>query len=362
MSSYRRSRARQQRNLHALVWAGAVFAVVQLVGGLLLDYCWPTVRFPQAGCVLAILGQMPQTPDIVCLGSSRFGCGVREDVLNPLLAQYTQPPPRLLNASVGAGDPIVVEWMLQRMLHAGRRPTLLVVEITPENLACRNKWLELQLIRQLTWTDLPAYLPDACRYAHPMRLLSSRLLPLYHHRYQIRKQTRDAALALLSGERGHAFAAAPAGGSSQPLTARMHGTPDLPPVPVVPAGDPTAKPAAGVEDVQDWLRNYRLAGLTSQALERVLARCRAERIAVLLVAPPVSGPHRSFYSAGVEEAFQRYIAALTRTYGCRFADYRNRVPDTCFFDHHHLGAQGSDYFSRLLAREVLIPTWRALPR
>jgi bifunctional non-homologous end joining protein LigD len=39
------------------------------------------------------------------------------------------------------------------------RPDLLVVEVMPENLARNNPWLSEHVIRQLTWSDLPAYLP-----------------------------------------------------------------------------------------------------------------------------------------------------------------------------------------------------------
>jgi hypothetical protein len=340
-----------------LLWTAAVFAVIQLVGGLLLDYCWPHIRSPQAGALFARLDRLPRTPEIVCLGSSRFQLGIKESVLNPLLHHFTHSSPQVLNLAIGCGDAVVADWMLERMLRQGHRPALLVVEITPENLAARNKWLEYHVLRYLTWTDLPRCFLDTCRYTHPMRFLGSRLLPLHFHRYQLRKQIREAALALLPEER--ASEAAP---GEQAGSAPEENEGGLPAVPSLPADDLTDRPALAVQDVADWLWNYRLGGTAPRALERLLDRCRDEGIAVLLAAPPLSRPHRMLYSPAIEGAFQAYLQALSKKYGCRFVDYRARVPDQCFTDHHHMNAVGGAYFSRLLAREVLIPEWRELHR
>jgi hypothetical protein len=119
---------------------------------------------------------------------------------------------------------------------------------------------------------------------------------------------------------------------------------------------------AGVSDVAGWLRDYEVAGVTVRALGRVLRRCREEGIAVLLVAPPLSRPHRTLYTPAVEAAFRACIDKLTRRYGCRFVDYRDRLPEHGFADHHHVNGAGGEYFSRVLAREVLIPAWRDLCR
>src|SRR5262245_4078154 len=198
-SSARRGTAGRRHGLRVLLWAAAFFAAAQLIGGLVLDHCWPWPRFPQAGQVFARLDALPRTPEIVFIGSSRFEGAVRPEVLDPLLRRYTRQAPRSFNAAVGAGDAVFAEWVLGRMLRAGRRPALLVLEVSPESLNRRQSWLEQHVLRQFTWAEVVRWLPDVCRSTHPLRLLSSRLLPLYVHRYQIRKQAGAAALALLRG-------------------------------------------------------------------------------------------------------------------------------------------------------------------
>ena len=62
----------------------------------------------------------------------------------------------------------------------------------------------------------------------------------------------------------------------------------------------SAARVAEVRDVRSYLRDYQVGGGTVAALERLLARCRADRLAVLLLAPPVASAHRACYSAAIE--------------------------------------------------------------
>src|SRR5262245_1908229 len=86
----------------ALIWAAAYFVVLQLAGSLLFDYVWTAVRFPSAAQVLIRLEQRGKNPDIVCLGSSRFGAGINESEIGWELQQRLQLPsrPEVFNASV----------------------------------------------------------------------------------------------------------------------------------------------------------------------------------------------------------------------------------------------------------------------
>ncbi len=47
-----------------------------------------------------------------------------------------------------------------------------------------------------------------------------------------------------------------------------------------------------------------------------------------------------------------------RKHGCRSFDYRDALPDAVYLDHHHVGIEGSEAFSRRFAAEVLVPLWR----
>jgi hypothetical protein len=343
------------RGLRVLLWAGAVFALGQLVGGLVLDQWGSRIRFPQVEWVFERLRELPRPPDVVCLGSSRFQAAIRTDGVGSMPPGGDGRAPCVFNAAVGAGDAVVAERILDRMLAEGQRPALVVLEVCPENLARRSYWLDQHVMRMLTWWDMPEYFFAACFSRQPLRLVSARLLPLYLHRYQLRKQ---AAAALL-GEWALPDPAAEAARAAEEFLGPTRGTGGLPSaapgLPAVPPRD--AHLLWGLLDLQSWLGEYEVGGVVPRALERVLARCRDEGIAVLLLAPPLSGPHQALYTPAIEEAFQGYLASLAQRYGCRFADCRNQIPDDYFRNHDHLNEEGATYFSGLLAEDVLLPLW-----
>jgi hypothetical protein len=107
-----------------------------------------------------------------------------------------------------------------------------------------------------------------------------------------------------------------------------------------------------------WLRNYRVGGTAAAALERLLETCRQQGTQVILVSVPVTLPHRQWYTPPIEASFQAYLNRLTRAYGCRCVDYRDRVPDAFFLDSHHLNDDGQLYFTRLLVHDLLAPLWQ----
>jgi len=358
--------SRRRRGLRVLLWASAVFMLAQLAGGLVLDFWLPDIRFPEAGRAMSGLLARPRSPEIVFMGSSRLQGAARPDVLDPLLRRYTRQAPESFNASVGAGDPIVAERLLERLLDAGRRPALLVVEISPEQFNRRTVLLGQQVLRQMTWADLPDYLPDACLYSSVRKLATSRLVPLYVHRYQVRKVTLEAARTVLSELELTARAAGAGAGAPVPQPVprppahpELRALPPRPaPLPRPPADAPAL--ASPAEFVGQWLRDYRLSPVVTGALERLLERCRAERIEVLLVGAPVMAAHRALYDPAIEATYRAYVGGLIERYGCRFVECRDHVPDEGFGDPMHVSGAGAEFFTRRLARETLVPLWREL--
>jgi hypothetical protein len=346
----RRRAADRRRGLRVLSRTVISFALLQLVGGLLLDTCCWEVRFPEAGRVFARAAALDRPPDIACMGSSRFAGAVRPDVVDPLLLAYTREGPRTFNASVAAGDAIVAERLLDRMIRADRRPALLVVEVSPEHLSRHTPLLSQQVYRQMTWADLPDYLPDVFTNTHPMRLVSSRLMPLYFHRYSLRRP----------------FVASepPVDPPAPPVLNQPNPNPNLLDL---PAAVTTPPPAVGQDAVALpvflpalWLRDSRLSPAVTAALARLLDRGRAAGITVVLVGAPVTVGHRALYTPDIDAAYLAFIHGMVSTYGCRFVDFRDRIPDHGFRDVMHLNGVGSWCFSHTLAREVLIPVWREL--
>jgi hypothetical protein len=206
------------------------------------------------------------------------------------------------------------------------------------------------VIRQLTWAHLPTHLGDAIRTNSGPRYLGALLLPALVHRTEI-----CAALCqtLWHSPDEHPDVVQESLTSRGPLNwGKLLRLP-------AKAGTLPAERRAAVRTVGDiprWLRNYRIAGLSPAALERLLRRCRAEGVGVVLLAPPASSAHRAQYTPAIESAFQDYLKGIGQQFGCAFIDARNWVPDELFVDCHHLDSEtGSPYFTRLLTHRVLVP-------
>jgi hypothetical protein len=114
---------------------------------------------------------------------------------------------------------------------------------------------------------------------------------------------------------------------------------------------------AGADLVGRMVRGYRVGGPGPRALERLLRRCREEGVPVVLVGAPVCSAVNRLWSEEADGQFLAYLDRLTRAEGCRFVDLRKSVPDAYFIDCWHVGEEGGAYFTRVLAREAVLPAW-----
>lgn len=342
----------------ALAWAAVFFVLLQLAGSLLFDHVWTSVRFPSAAQVVA---RLDRKPDIVFLGSSRFGTDVNETEIGWEIQQQRQLPrrPEVLNASVPAGDLIAADYLLDQILRHGARPKLAVIEVSPETLNRFNEWFFFHVRRQVRWVDTPALFVDICRSKQLGRLLSARLVPWHVHRRQIWTDAFAGAQACCS----RWFGAEVRKPSAIPFTAAAQARPaiDWEEVLRKARSRPDAKQLEytqiGVGQPLRWLKNYRIGGASVHALERLIDRCRQHEIEVVLVGVPVSAPHRQTYTPPIDSAFVAHMKKVSQAHQCRFVDYRDQVPDALFNDNHHMRPEGAIYFSRRLSQEVLAPAW-----
>ncbi|MBI2804191.1 MAG: hypothetical protein HYX68_04305 [Planctomycetes bacterium] len=343
-----RRKATQRRGLRILLWIPCLFLLAQISGGLVLDYAWVRPRYPMKDDMLTNLHSRKHLPEIVFLGSSRFGsdidCGVMDAELRHRLGDGA---PRTFNASLPAGDPTVSERTLEELLQQGHRPKLVVVEVEPGCLAGKDNWLYQHVLNVLDWRDVPEAGLALCRNGRIMYLVRGRLLPLCLHKYHIRKE----ATRLVKGMFGSTPALTP---SDPPV-----GTPilDDPKPPATTAAVSAVREAGGqvfAREVQD----FHLGGVAARRLERLLACCQSAGIKVLLVDVPVSTPQRLARPSEVDKAFLEYVNTLTIRYGCAFANWRDQVPDEYFADSHHAYHEGGVYFSRRFAARELAPRWR----
>jgi hypothetical protein len=348
----------RRRGRAALLGAAALIVLAQLTAGMLLDWRGLAVRFPSAARVLAAAPRDGRGPDVVFLGSSRFE-GLLADEATALLRLENPEagPVRACNLAVPGGDPIVQDFVLEHLLRQGSRPRLALVEVSPDMVNHYNLWFNLHPHRQITWRDTPTYFRDVCRAGEFKKLAQSRLVPLYAQRHGL---LREAARALGLPVSQPAHPPLPFDGASPPLGSDGHPLWDAllqvhrPPLSTTQAEAREAAAAVG------WRRfhNYRPGGTTAAALERLLRRCRENGIEVVLIGAANDSHFRRHYTPDRDAAYYAYIGRLTRTYGCRFVDYRDAVPDQLFNDVCHLSGDGGHYLTRKLTREVLSPWLR----
>ncbi len=356
------ARRSDRRSRTVLVCGLSCFLAVQVLGGLLLDYCWPVLRFPSFADVLSALAMTP-APRIVFLGSSRFQCGIDQEEAAALVQKRCRLPGPypVLNASVPAGDPITAEFLLTQLFRKGVRPEWVVLEISPETLNEYHEWLGIHVRRQLRWEHVPGYLIQTVWSGQGMRFLSARLFAPYLHRDQILRACNVNLFSLspVPGTRGDNTERAAAVRTPPPWDYSKDVT-DWDQVLRPPHRSVSAKLRKLIQLTTDrqvgrWLAHFRIAGNSPAALERTLQLCQQRHVRVLLLAAPVSSPHRQTCTPAIEQQFQAYLAGLVQKYSCRFADCRDWMQDGHFLDNHHLGAEGRVYFSRLLAYHVLAP-------
>jgi hypothetical protein len=336
---------------------GAVFVLAQVTGSLTLDYLWPQVRFPVLAKQLNRLKTISPPPTVVCLGSSRLGTSIFDTEMTQVLRQATGDPDALVfNASMPVGDPVVSEHVLRQLLKQGVRPRVVLLEMCPEAVNHRNYWIDIHISRQLLWQDVPVHLVNIVRTGNLLRLLNNRVLPLYAHRVNLCRQVADQvqglpAAALVEQREKPSAPETPTGADAglnwtQIIVAAQKPKPDI-----------NQRTLDGLEGIQRLLRSYCPGGPSGAALERILQLCGQSGTEVILLGVPLASAHRQLYTLPIEMSYQAYVKKLCETYGCRFVDCRDALPDTLFLDHHHAEPAGGILFSRKFTTEVLAPLY-----
>jgi Protein of unknown function (DUF1574) len=344
MHQGRRSFGRHSRA--GVAWALGLFAAGQIVAGLLLDYRYPLTKFPSASIMLDAASQEPK-PAVAFFGSSRTGAAIDIAETNKLLkSAHPNDPPRAINLSVPAGDAISAEFILDQLLSRGQKPRWAVIEVSPETVNSHNMWMIAHVMRQLNWEHVWSHFWTARRGKALWYYLEARTVPVYTHRKQLVKDAKSAARDWLPHTNG--AEAQPA----VPLDWK-----DVMRPPEQPTNEELLKLSRERASLttRRWLTPYHAGGVTAEALERVLGRCRSEGIGVILLGIPACTAHRAEFTPAIEAEYTAYINRLTVDYGCRFVDARDWIPDTLFLDDMHLRFEdGAKVFTDRFVREVLV--------
>lgn len=343
-----RTRIRETRSKKALVWAAFGFLGIQVAIGLVLQNGWPLVRFPSAKTMLANLDGQPHSPTVLMLGSSRSGCAIDGRTINGLLRSGAGDSQDLhvFNAAVPVGDPIASEFLLGLILQRGIRPDHVFLEISPENLNDPNIWMVGHATRQLGWKDFPGYFLESIRSNTVWRYLGTLLLPGHFHRNEIRDEIWEAITRMGSRDLPAKEAEA-----VQPIAWDQ--------VLAVRATQDREELRRRLQDgpgaARRWLKNYRIRGKSKEAVERILATCRREKIHVVLWMPPLAEGFRSEYKPEIQAVYQDYVETLCRRFECDYVDGRDWLDDSHFRDAGHVDMpEGTRHFCQLLTQRVLL--------
>jgi len=359
-----RGRTKSDRSRRCLLLAGLVFLAVQLGVGLILDRSLPKIRFLYAEQVMNAAAGLSRSPDIVFMGSSRFRGGLNMGQLQEFMStSFGADAPLMFNAALPAGDPFVMDYLIRLLARQGIAPGMAIIEVSPETVMLGCPWTDFEIIRLITWQDMPDALQDfIASWKHISHLPSSRIIPISLYRKELLTWIFDSPPPYLKA----ASAAAPPPDRSAAPDVNKGSTPE-------PAEDSTksqpaedstkSQPAADSTKPQPvpgnakLFRNYQIRGINAQHLESMMAYLHQRNVSVILVGFPADRVALDCYTPEINRKFMDYIEYLGRAYGCSFVDCRYRVPNEFFKDEVHLGPAGAVLFTHMLESEVLHDAW-----
>ncbi len=352
-----RSRRLRRGSRAVLLWGLGWFAAAQLALVLALDHWHPTLtetwqanKFEQ---LRQLTAREPDRPLVVMIGSSRTDDAFEAARLNDLPGPGGKPW-LAYNFGVPMVGPIRQGLYLDKMLRAGIRPRLLLLEFVPamynephKGLVSEENWT------QSVWLTLAEMRRLAPYWAHAKHMetawLEAHLVPWYALRIPL---VRSIYTELFPRTRFRF-----------PLWECWHHW--------VHDDWGFRVPCAFTPEqlhnswVNAWgqfawtLQNLHMGDGSVRALRDLLQRCRQEQIPTALVFMPESAPFRSWYRPeGMAEA-RRLFADMSREYGVLALDAADWVADEDFRDGHHVQAEGARAFTARLIEE-LRPTFARL--
>lgn len=333
-----------------MLWFLTLFAASQLGLAIAIEGWLPELRDPRYACrakqlIRRTAGVGPKPLCVVMLGSSRVRDGFNSSELEARLARQFRRPIVVYNFGIPGAGPVANLLHFERLIAAGVKPDLLLVETTPTLLdgqtgrpaeagyftADRLWRAELELVGRY---GLPA-----------VRLrrewLADWLAPCHAHRYAIVSRLLPNMLPI--GLRLTAERDLDASGwqvhNHRPLTAEE-----------CRRGLQTAW-----QDFGEGLRTFQICQAACRAQRDLLARCREEQIAAAMIWMPEGKRFQSWYPPAAERDIRRHLSALCEEFAVPLIDARNWIEEDGFVDSHHLRYVGAAQFTERLEREFLAP-------
>ncbi|MGO9529766.1 MAG: hypothetical protein ACLP2X_16655 [Syntrophobacteraceae bacterium] len=333
-----RGRAKSDRSRRCLLLAGLAFLALQLGVGLILDRSLPKIRFSDAETVISAAARLSRSPDIMFMGSSRFRGGLNMGELQEFMStSFGVDAPLMFNAALPAGDPFAMDYLIRLLARQGITPGMVIIELSPETVKPWCPWMDIQIVRLITWQDIPDALQDFIASRRISHLLSSRIIPVFLYRKELLTWIFGSPPPYLKAA-SVAAADVYKGPTPEPAEESIKSRP-------VPPG------------IAKFFRNYQIGGINAQHLEAMLTYLHQRNVPVILVGFPGCRYYLDCCTPEINGKFMDYIEYLRCAYGCSFVDCRNRVPNKFFKDDLHLGPAGAVLFTHMLESEVLHDAW-----
>ncbi len=340
------------RNLAANHWARRVlfymvvsWLVSQCVAAWAFDYLLPRVRFETLHRLLDMMDDLPSSPDLLCLGSSRTGTSVQFDALTQAISRES-PRFQAFNAGMPMGDPIVSEHVYDAIRKRGHFPKVVLIEVAPEFFQSPPGWLKEHVHRQMRWDETLEYWPEIVRSEAILSTAQERLAPWVAHRKGwwnwLGRQTASLrpTVRQVSAE------------SAEDRYDRLRRDWDH----LLNVRDDEQaseeRNRQWLEDITKMLTGYSPDGLSVRALDRLIERCRAESATPVLVAMPVRSSVRSLHTESIEQRFQETLLRWTHPGEIPFWDFRDALVDDAFVDIQHASRAGGQRFTAILAERL----------
>jgi hypothetical protein len=347
----------QQRSRQRLLWAIGLFLAAQLFVGGLFDYAWPLLRSRRMCEVFTKLDQRATAPEIVILGSSRLMGDLDEDELGKCLTRRSRSSRQITahNAAVEGGDTLLAEHLLREHLRVGVRPTMVILEMSPEFMNWFNMAYQLNTLRLLRWEHVPMHLIDAARSQQFLRLVQARFVPLYAHREFLWSLANER---ITQGSISHTFTPTPRRFQESPLVAEVTAEEELAPLPPLSQATIDLINHESAFFHRHHLKRFAVSHHQRRALHSIVDLCEQEQMQLILLLPPVTAAQRRGYTGPVDGQFLSFLHEATQDRPCvRILDARDWLPDAAFVDNHHVNQNGAQHFTRRFVEHVLAPTW-----
>ncbi|QDU23116.1 hypothetical protein [Urbifossiella limnaea] len=290
----------------------------------------------------------PGAPSVVMLGTSRTGYGFYSARIREQLAAELGGDAMAFNYGIPASGPVTHLTYLRRLLDAGLRPDLLLVEVLPPSIAALD---DGPLEARFLFGDRLKHgeVEPAVGYGFPAEKTRrdwrrSVTLPWHQLRFPIMGRVHPSALPWHL-RYDWSRTEDPAGWSTPVVT-------DLTPE----KQEEGLKRAAG--EYGAILADMHPTGGGARALADLLALCREQKLPVRLVLMPESEGFRALYPPATTERLYAFLAALEAEYGAPLIDARTWLSAAAFTDGHHMLRPGAEAFSDRLVREAVLPFFR----